>query len=127
MFVKGWIQVLAPPIAYFTILFAGIAVIAFYHFQEDSTDDQSTEVKEQKAQTVKCQTRYKRLLKSKRVLIPIPIYNSNLCEDELKTCTESLTTIKHWCDPYCRQQLDDCLEALQTAREVSYDYYSREF
>lgn len=62
---------------------------------------------------IKWKTRYKRLLKTKRVFIPVPVYNVTDCEAELETCTRALSAIKLWCDPTCKQELSECLRILQ--------------
>jgi len=84
-------------------------------------------IAEDQAQSVKCETRYKRLLKVKQIRVPIPIGNNSACQAELEACTQALSNIKLWCDPNCRQQLGECLEALQAAHALKYECQSWKF
>ena len=90
----------------------------------DITDQQRRQQEvEREDKATACQTRYKRLMKTKRLMIPVPVYNVNACEDELDTCVDALAAIKLWCDPTCKQQLSECLDALQLLKEYQVSYY----
>jgi hypothetical protein len=83
------------------------------------------------AQVTKWKTKYKTLRKQKNRVITIPVYKYPECDAALEACEGSLTAIKHWCDPECKQQLAECLESLQAAyklrQEMRHEFYSREF
>lgn len=99
---------------------------AFGWFVDDDKGqlDTRAEVDEVETKTLECQTRYKRLLKTKRIMIPVPVYNVTDCETELETCEGALQAIKLWCDPECKQQLGECLDALRAAQDCNVSYYS---
>jgi len=92
--------------------------------QSRYAEHQKVEKAEYEDKAAACQTRYKRLLKTKKVFIPVPIYSVTECETELETCNNALQAIKLWCNPECKQQLGECLDALRAAQDCNVSYYS---
>ena len=82
------------------------------------------EYKEKKTQ---CETKYKKLIKMRPVFVPIQVncVKNEECEEELLSCTTSLSGIRKWCDPYCAGELESCTQALQMIEEPNYleNYY----
>ena len=99
--------------------------LADFHYDNQVREKQVKA--DQVTQSVKCETRYKRLLKTKQIRVPILIGNNSACQAELEACTQALSNIKLWCDPNCRQQLGECLEALQAAHALKYECQSWKF
>jgi len=68
------------------------------------------------------QTKYNKCIKSKRILIPVPIYkNTDRCEDELEETLKALEAIKSWCNPYCGVELEECLHSLHGINNYTFD------
>lgn len=76
---------------------------------------------------IKWKTKYKKLIKKKRVIVPVKICTNDLTEfeEELKSCKKNMNNILKWCDPYCTEKLEECERLLQITREFSWEerYY----
>jgi hypothetical protein len=60
----------------------------------------------------KWRTKYYKCVKSKRILVPVPIYidcGDSECVEELEEKDAALEGIKKWCDPNCQNDLEECL------------------
>jgi len=91
----------------------------------DNSESGDSEVTTKKTTKVErsWRTRYYRCVKSKKIVIPIPVYQNaynDKCEEELEESRTALEGIKSWCDPYCRGELEDCIEALQLIDRYSH-------
>ena len=66
--------------------------------------------------------KYLQCVKSKKIIIPIPIFKDTLsgCTEELEEIRNTLNAIKLWCDPHCREELESCIEELQHTTEDPY-------
>jgi hypothetical protein len=66
-------------------------------------------------QATKWQTKYKKCMRAKHLVIPYPMTQCSECENKLESAVQALNDIQLWCNPYCQEELNTCVNELSLA------------
>jgi hypothetical protein len=75
-------------------------------------------------QTVKWETKYKKCMRAKRLVIPCSIVQYSECKDRLELAMQALDNIQLWCNPYCQEELNTCMNELSLVSSYYWSDYT---